>query len=57
MTATSEPLAILIAGIVSFLLGVAGGILIALHSYALGLLALVLSLAGWGWTLKLSTRS
>jgi hypothetical protein len=54
---TSQELPILIAGIVSFLLGVASGILIGSHSYATGVVALVLSVAGWGLTLRLSTRT
>lgn len=51
----SGGLAILLVGIVTLLFAMAGGILIASHSYGLGLGALVLSLASFGLTFKLST--
>jgi hypothetical protein len=46
----------LLVGILAFLLGVVGGIAIALHAYALGIVAVVLSLAGWGVVLQMAKR-
>lgn len=56
MASASEGLDVLFVGIVALLLGMTSGISVALHSYVLGVGALVLSLLGWGLTLKLATR-
>ena len=48
-------LSILGVGIVSLLLGIAGGILVGVHAYLLGLGSVVLSLLGWGLTARLAT--
>jgi hypothetical protein len=47
---------VLVVGIIALLLGMTSGISVAVHSYALGIGALVLSLLGWALTLKLASR-
>ena len=41
--------------IFTILLGIAGGILVGVHAYLLGLGSVVLSLLGWGLTARLAT--
>ncbi|MBI3630405.1 MAG: hypothetical protein HY217_12660 [Candidatus Rokubacteria bacterium] len=47
MTITSLQLAVLVAGILALLLGVASGILVATATYGAGAVTLVLSVIGW----------
>src|SRR5690606_26049459 len=53
--AQTMSLSILVVGIVSLLLGIAGGILVGSHAYLPGIGCVVLSLLGWGLTARLAT--
>jgi hypothetical protein len=57
MTPIAQAVSVLVVGVVTFLLGVVSGISLALHWYALGVVALVLGAAGWLATFALGRRT